>query len=110
MKKLAITIVVATIFAITGCSLFSSGGGGGGGSASPAAAAAIDAAESAIKKAGSVDGLWRDTASKILKSAKDAAAKGDDANAIKMANKAKFQAEMGYQQAMSQEKAGPWLF
>jgi len=108
MKKLAITIVVATIIiAINGCSLFRSGGGS---NASPAAAAAIDDAESAIKKASSVDGLWRDTASKIITSAKDAAAKGDDATAIKMANKAKFQAEMGYKQAMSQEKAGPWLF
>ena len=108
MKKFAITIVVAAIFAVNGCSLFSSGGGGG--SSNPEVNAAISAAEAAVKKANSVDGLWRDTSSKFLKNAKAAAAKGDDATALKLAKKAKFEAEMGFKQAMSQEKAGPWLF
>jgi len=108
MKKLAITIVVAAMFVVNGCSLF--GSGGGGGSNNPEVNAAISAAEAAVKKADSIDGLWRDTSSKFLKDAQAAAAKGDDAKALKLAKKAKFQAEMGYQQAKSQEKAGPWLF
>jgi len=113
MNKLA--IVVATLFILSGCSLFSSGSGdggeqGAGGSASPEVAAAIKDAEDAIKKSASVDGEWRDASGKILKAAKAAAAKGDNETALKMAKKAKFQGEMGYQQAKEQEKAGPWLF
>jgi len=112
MKKLA--IVVATLFILSGCSLFSDGGSGGGdsggGAASPEVAAAIGEAEAAIKKAKSVGGEWRDAGGKFLKDAKAAAAKGDDATALKLAKKAKFQGEMGYQQAKEQEKAGPWLF
>jgi len=107
MKKLAIAVVVATLFTLNGCSLFSSSSGG---SNNPEVNAAISAAEAAIKKADSVDAEWRDTSSKILKDAKAAAAKGDNATAIKLANKAKFQGEMAYQQGLSQEKAGPWLF
>ena len=113
MKKLA--IVVATLFILSGCSLFSggeAGGGGdsGGGAASPEVAAAISEAEEAIKKAKSVGGEWRDSGGKFLKDAKAAAAKGDDKTALKLAKKAKFEGEMGYQQAKEQEKAGPWLF
>ena len=113
MKKLA--IVVATLFVLSGCSLFSdgSGGGDGGGSsagASPEVTAAIQEAEEAIKKAASVGGEWRDASGKFLKEAKAAAAKGDNETALKFAKKAKFEGEMGYQQAKSQEKAGPWLF
>lgn len=111
MKKLA--IVVATLFILSGCSLFGGGESGGGesmgASANADVAAAIKAAEEAIKKAKSVDGQWRDE-DKFLKQAKAAAAKGDDKAALKLANKAKFQGEMGYQQAKEQEKAGPWLF
>lgn len=113
MKKLA--IVVTTLFILSGCSLFSGGQGGGeagkgGGAASPEVAAAIKEAEAAIKKAKSVGGEWRDSAGKYLKNAKAAAAKGDDKKALKLAKTAKFQGEMGYQQAKAQEKAGPWLF
>jgi len=111
MKKLA--IAVATLFILSGCSLFSDGTGGGGDSMASAnadVAAAISAAEEAIKKSKSVGGEWRDAGGKFLKEAKAAAAKGDDKTALKMANKAKFQGEMGYQQAKEQEKAGPWLF
>jgi len=71
---------------------------------------AIKDAEAAIKKAASVDGKWRDTQSKILKQAKAAAAKGDTADAMKLAKKAKFQGDMGYQQAMDEKNAKPWLF
>ena len=113
MKKLA--MVVATLFILSGCSLFSDGSMEGGkegaaGSASPEVATAIKEAEDAIKKAKSAGGEWRDSAGKFLKNAKAAAAKGDDKTALKLAKKAKFEGEMGYQQAKEQEKAGPWLF
>jgi hypothetical protein len=111
MKKLA--IVVATLFILSGCSLFSdggSGGGDGGGSASPAVAEEIAAAEEAIKKSKKAGGEWRDAAGKYLKDAKAAAAKGDDKTALKLAKKAKFEGEMGLQQAKEQANAGPWLF
>ncbi len=63
-------------------------------------------AKAAQKKAASVGGEWRDTG-KILKQADKAAAAGDTAKAVKLANKAKKQGEMGYQQAMDQANAGP---
>ena len=112
MKKLA--IVVATLFILSGCSIFSDGGGDSGdgmkSGGSPEVAAAIKEAEAAIKKSKSAGGEWRDAAGKLLKKAKAAAAKGDDKKALKLAKKAKFQGEMGYQQAKEQENAGPWLF
>jgi hypothetical protein len=110
MKKLA--IVVATLFIVSGCSLFEGQPGeekaAAGGS--PEVEAAIKEAETSIKKAESAGGEWRDTGSKLLKDAKAAAAKGDNKTALKLAKDAKFQGEMGYQQAKEQEKAGPWLF
>ena len=67
--------------------------------ASAEAKAAIAAAKAAIGKAKSVGGLWRDT-DKTLEKAEKAAEKGDNADAIKNANKAKGEAEMGYNQAL----------
>lgn len=67
--------------------------------------AALAAAKAAQKKAASVGGEWRDTG-KIIKEAEAEAEKGDFAAAIKLADKARFQGEMGYQQAMSQKNAG----
>jgi len=109
MKKLIIFGVL--VFALSGCSIF--GGENAEDSAAGDAAAArsaITAAEDALKKAHSVDGEWRDTRKKILKKAKAAASKSDFKTAIELANKAKFQADMGYTQAMEQKNAGPWLF
>ena len=70
----------------------------------------IKEADAAIKKAASVDGEWRDSSGKYLKEAKAALSKGDLATAKKLAAKAKFEGEMGYQQAVEQKNAGPWLF
>lgn len=70
----------------------------------------IKEADAAIKKAKSVDGEWRDSNSKFLKKAKAALSKGDLDTAKKLAEMAKFQGEMGYQQAMQQKDAKPWLF
>lgn len=67
---------------------------------------ALAAARAAQKKAGSVDGEWRDT-SKLLKQAETAAKSGDHSKAVKLANKAKLQGEQGYRQALDQERAGP---
>ncbi len=58
---------------------------------------AIDGAKSAIASAKSVNWIWRDT-EKFLKQAEAAAAKGDDATAIKLANKARSQAELAVDQ------------
>ena len=63
----------------------------------------IAAAEHAQKKAASVDGEWRDTG-KLIKQAKAAQAEGNYAQAVKLANKAERQGELGYEQAHSQEK------
>ncbi len=110
MKK--VMIFGALIFALSGCSYF---GGGSSDDTSAnadaeAAKAAIAAAVEALDKARSVEGEWRDARKKILKKAKAAASKGDYKKAIKLANMAKFQGEMGYKQAMDQKNAGPWLF
>jgi hypothetical protein len=110
MKKLAIALT--TLFILSGCSLFQGGGGsmGSSGGASPEVEKMIGEAEAAIKKAKSVDGEWRDSVKKYLKKAKAAAAKGDNDKALKLAKEAKFEGEMGYQQAVEQKNAGPWLF
>ena len=63
-----------------------------GSMASPAATAAIASANSAIKAAKANNWIWRDT-EKFLKEAQAAADKGDNDTAVKLANKAKFQAE-----------------
>ena len=65
---------------------------------------AIKDATAAADKAASVGGEWRDTR-KIIEKAQDAAESGDSAAAVKLANKAKAQAELGYAQAMSQKDA-----
>ena len=67
------------------------------------AQSAIVAAESAQKKAASLDGEWRDTG-KMIKKAKAAQAEGNYDQAIKLANKAERQGELGYEQAHSQKE------
>lgn len=67
--------------------------------AGPSAAVtqAIDSAKSAIASAKSLDALWRDTED-MLAEAEKAAAAGDEENAIKLANQARSQAELGINQ------------
>ena len=60
--------------------------------ASPEATAAIANAKDAIAIAKSNDWVWRDT-EKFLSNAQKAADAGDNAMAIKLADKAKFEAE-----------------
>ena len=112
MRKTA--IVCASLLTI---SLLSACGSTGSGSEDMATAGGsseieqlIKEADAAIKKADSVGGEWRDSGGKYLKQAKAALSKGDMDTAKQMAEKAKFEAEMGYQQAVEQKNAGPWLF
>ncbi|GMR08386.1 MAG: hypothetical protein BMS9Abin26_1391 [Gammaproteobacteria bacterium] len=77
---------------------------------------AIKAASAAKKKAASVGGEWRNTG-KFIKKAKKAAKKGHFKKAIKLANKAKREGELGYKQAMAEKslydnkkKAGKRMF
>ncbi|EGV16199.1 hypothetical protein [Thiocapsa marina] len=68
------------------------------------AEAAIAAAEAARKKAGSVGGEWRDTG-KLITEAQDLAKSGDFAAATALADKARRQGEMGYEQAIREQGA-----
>lgn len=72
----------------------------------PKVQTAIDEAVAANKNANSVGGEWRD-AGKFIKEAKAAAEAGDNEKALALANKAKTQGDLGYEQALSQKNAGP---
>jgi hypothetical protein len=109
MKKLMIFGALVLTLSLGGCAT-SGGGDTAVNTDAEAAKSAIASAEAALKKARSIEGEWRDAKKKMVKKAKAAASKGDFKKAIKLANMAKFQGEMGYQQAIGQEKAGPWLF
>ncbi len=100
-KQLAIAAIATGLFA--GCSSSGTKTVSNAASAmkaatvSPAAATAISDAKSAMSVAKDNNWIWRDTG-KFLKQAEAAAEKGDEATAIKMANKAKDQAELAVQQ------------
>ncbi len=103
MKKLhsmkLFTIAILSLFLVTGC-------GNKPKDSKPAApkasAVAIANAEAAIKKAKSLHWIWRDT-EKFLKKAKKAAKKGDEKKAIKLANKARVQAELAVKQYYAEQ-------
>jgi rhodanese-related sulfurtransferase len=69
------------------------------------AESAIAAAEEARKKAASVGGEWRDT-DKMIKKAATLLDTREYTKAIKIANEAKLQGEIGHDQAMDQKDAG----
>lgn len=102
--KLLISAILSLLL-INGCADMASTGSAGASKASPEATAAIASAGSAIKAAKANKWIWRDT-EKFLKKAKAAADKGDNKTAIKLANKAKFQAETAVSQYKF-EKANP---
>jgi hypothetical protein len=87
-------IAILSILLATGCAQFwaTEPAGEAAAKASPEAAAAIASANAAIKAAKANKWIWRDT-EKFAKEAQDAADKGDSATAIKLANKAKAEAE-----------------
>lgn len=110
MKYTALICATLLTVALSAC-----GSAGGKGDMSAAGGSGdveklIKAAEASIKKSASVDGEWRDASGKYLKGAKAALSKGDIETAMKMAKMAKFEGDMGYQQAIDQKSAGPWLF
>ena len=94
-----LTIAILSLILITGCSSKPKETKPAGQSD---AAVAIAQAEAAIKKAKSLKWIWRDT-EKFLKKAKKAHKKGDDKKAIKLANKAKSQAEMAIKQYYAEQ-------
>ena len=102
MKKLA---VLFAILLATGCASTGGGMSEGGGDYD----SMVAEANAAIKKAKSAGGEWRDSG-KFLKKAEEAKKAGDMAKAMKLVKKAKFEGEMGFEQAQAQKKAGPWLF
>jgi hypothetical protein len=65
----------------------------------------IASAELARKRAGSVGGEWSDTAD-LIKEAKKAAESGDYAEAARLADQARRQGDLGYEQALHEKNAG----
>lgn len=65
---------------------------------------AIAAAESARQRAASVGGEWRDTA-KLIAKAKELAQAGQTQEAIELAEQARRQGELGYEQALREQQA-----
>ena len=101
-RKLSIVALAAVCaFTISACQAGSSKSSGG----KAGYDASVAAANSAIAKAKSVDGLWRDTG-KLMKGAGKAAKAGDYAKATKMVKIAEFQANTGVAQADSQKNVG----
>lgn len=116
MKKLAILLAVSTL-ALGGCSWTwpwsstgsAAGSSSGGAVTKDSVAAAIAAAETALKKAESQGGGWRDT-DKLIKDAKAALEKGELDTAMKLAKTAEEEGKLGEQQAMENKNSKPWLF
>lgn len=105
MKKLV--LFGALIFALSGCA--STGGEAMAPADAESAKAAIAAAKDAQKMAKKAGSEWRDTG-KTIKKAEAALKKKDYAKAVKLANKAKSEGEMGAAQGKAEANAGPWLF
>lgn len=67
---------------------------------------AITAAEAARQQAARIGGEWRDTG-KMIEAARQAASKGKYDEALSLAEQARVQSVLAYEQAMSQQAAGP---
>ena len=91
--KLLLTALLS-LWLVSGCASNSSNGGS---KASAEATTAITNANAAIKAAKGNDWIWRDT-EKFAKQAQEAAATGDNTKAIKLADKARFQADAAVEQ------------
>lgn len=98
-----LSTVILSLWLVNGCADKATKSSAG--KASPEAVAAIAAANSAIKTAKGNNWIWRDT-EKFAKQAQAAADKGDNAAAVKLANKAKAQAMDAVAQ-YNHEKANP---
>ncbi|MGV6859338.1 MAG: SoxXA-binding protein [bacterium] len=102
MRKFLVPGIVAAMLVFTSACATSSESGG---KMNAKAAEAISAAAAAQKKAASVGGEWRDIG-KMIKKAKALAKEGKTDKAIKLAEKAKMQGELGYEQIVSQKNVG----
>jgi hypothetical protein len=90
-----LSTALLSLWLVNGCA---SNSANGGSKASADAAAAIKNANDAIKVAnGNNNWIWRDTED-FVKQANEAAAAGDNAKAIKLANTAQFEAEAAVEQ------------
>ncbi|MDB4307923.1 hypothetical protein N9985_01400 [Gammaproteobacteria bacterium] len=89
-----LSTALLSLWLVSGCASNSSNGGS---KANAEATTAIANANDAIKSAKSNDWIWRDT-EEFAKEAQEAAAAGDNAKAVKLANKARFQAEAAVEQ------------
>jgi hypothetical protein len=97
-----LSTVVLSLWLVNGCAEKAAKSSA---SASPEAVAAIASANSAIKAAKANNWIWRDT-EKFAKNAQAAADKGDNATAVKLANKAKGEADNAIAQ-YKHESANP---
>ena len=92
-----LSTALLTLWLTSGCAEQSAKSETAASKASPEATAAIANANDAIAIAKSNDWIWRDT-EKFLGQAKAAADAGDNAKAIQLADKAKFEAETAVDQ------------
>lgn len=100
VRMLAVsTLVLGSLVACAGQSQQSADASSAKAAAAPSAAVtqALDAARASIKTANDLEWIWRDT-EKTLSQAEEAAAAGDEAKAIKLANTAKFEADAAVNQ------------
>ena len=109
---LRMTFLGALVFLFSACSGMQSSGEGSDDSAKadkPAFEQAYMAAESAYNRVKPTDNIWVATEENMEK-AKEAAGKGDFAKAIKLANLAKHESDLAYEQYQSQKDIKPWQF
>lgn len=92
-----LSTALLSLWLISGCADQSAKSETAATKASPEATAAIANASDAIAIANSNDWIWRDTES-FLGKAREAAAAGDNAKAITLADMAKFEAEAAVEQ------------
>ncbi len=100
-----LSTVVLSMWLVNGCADKGTKSSASASKASPEAVAAIAGANKSIKAAKANNWIWRDTG-KFAKQAQAAADKGDNKTAIKLANKAKAQAEDAIEQ-YKYESANP---
>ena len=100
-----LSTVILSLWLVNGCAEKATKSTASASAASPEAIAAIASANSAIKAAKANKWIWRDT-EKFAKNAQAAADKGDNATAVKLANKAKGEADDAVKQ-YQYESANP---
>ncbi len=105
VKLLATVLLLSTVNAGCANQQMKESGATPASKATPEAMQAIKNASDAIGMANENNWIWRDTED-LLKEAQAAADSGDNANAIKLADKAKYQAEAAIIQ-YNYEKAHP---